>query len=135
MVSWWVTDSYFNNNKIQMGDIELMNPAYGSSVSFESIVRSKYIVHNTYIVRISHFRSKPTPIHVPVHKYGLNYSYLRSHFSWLPQVFSKELMNRLSHKLSYASIKIDSVINGFSPNEVQIHLHICDHSIITFGIR
>ena len=26
-------------------------------------------------------------------------------------------------------------MNGFSPNEVKIHLHICDHSIITFGIR
>ena len=30
---------------------------------------------------------------------------------------------------------IDPVINGFSPNEVKIHFHICDHSIIAFGIR
>ena len=30
---------------------------------------------------------------------------------------------------------MDPVINGFSPNEVKIHFHICDHSIVTFGIR
>ena len=32
-------------------------------------------------------------------------------------------------------MKIDPVINGFSINEVKVHLHICDHSIVTFGIR
>ena len=29
---------------------------------------------------------------------------------------------------------VDPVINEFSPNEVTIHLHICDNSIITFSI-
>ena len=29
---------------------------------------------------------------------------------------------------------IDTVVNGFSTNEVKINLHICDHSIITIGI-
>ena len=28
-----------------------------------------------------------------------------------------------------------TVINGFSPNEVKIHLQICDDSMITFVIR
>ena len=31
-------------------------------------------------------------------------------------------------------MKIDPVINGFIPNEVKIHLHICDHLIMIFGI-
>ena len=31
MVSWWGTDSYFNNDHIQIGDIEIMTAAYGSS--------------------------------------------------------------------------------------------------------
>ena len=30
---------------------------------------------------------------------------------------------------------IDPGINGFSPNEIKIHLYICDYSIITSGIR
>ena len=29
---------------------------------------------------------------------------------------------------------IDPVINGFSTNEVKNHLHIRDHSMVTFGI-
>ena len=29
---------------------------------------------------------------------------------------------------------IDPFINGFTPNEVKINLHICNPSIITFGI-
>ena len=62
-----------------------MNAAYGSSGSFVSIVRSKYIAHNTYKVRRNNFRSKPTPTHVLVHKPDMNYSYSRSHFSWLPK--------------------------------------------------
>ena len=41
----------------------------------------------------------------------------------------------MSHKVSYALKIIDPVINGFIPNDVSIHFHICDHSIITFGIR
>ena len=30
---------------------------------------------------------------------------------------------------------MDPVINGFSPNDVSSNLHICDHSIVKFGIR
>ena len=30
---------------------------------------------------------------------------------------------------------IDPVINESSPNEVKIYSHICDHSIVIFGIR
>ena len=93
-----------------------MNAAYGSSGSFGSIVRSKLIEPNTYTDKISNLRSKPTPIHVPVHKYDLKFSYSRSHFSWLPQEVAKELINHLSHKYSYAYLKIDPVINGFSTN-------------------
>ena len=28
---------------------------------------------------------------------------------------------------------VDPIINGFIPDEVKSHLHIFDHSIITFG--
>ena len=31
MVSWWENNSYLNNEQIQIGDIEIMNSAYGSS--------------------------------------------------------------------------------------------------------
>ena len=89
MVSWWGTGSYFNCEQIQIGDIEIMTTTYGLVVSFGSIVRSKYIVHNTYIGRRSNFRSKPAPIHGTVHKYYLNYSYSRIHFSWLLQAVAK----------------------------------------------
>ena len=41
----------------------------------------------------------------------------------------------LSQKVSNDSKIIDPVINVFSPNDVPIHLHICDQSIVTFGIR
>ena len=47
MVSWWGTDSHFNNEQIQMDDIEIITSSYGLSESFGSRVRSKYIVHNT----------------------------------------------------------------------------------------
>ena len=67
-----------------------MTSEYGSSGSFGSIVRSKYIGHNRYTGRRNNFRSKITPIHGPVHKSDLNYLYLRSHFSWLPQPVSKK---------------------------------------------
>ena len=53
----------------------MMSSAYGSSGSFGSRVSSKYIGHNTYTGKRSNFCSKPTPIHGPVHKYDLNYSY------------------------------------------------------------
>ena len=134
MVSWWVTDTYFNDELIQIGDIEIITAAYGSAGSFVSMVRSKYIKHNTYTYIRSNFRSKPTPIHVPVHKYDLNYSYSRSHFVKLPQEVSKKIIYRLSHKASYASKIIYPVVDGFSPNEVRINLPVCDYSIVTFGI-
>ena len=89
MVSWWGIDSYFNIELIQIRDIDHMISAYGSSILLGSRVRSKYIGHNTITVRRIHFRSKPTPIHGPVHKYYFNYSYSRSHFSMLPQVVAK----------------------------------------------
>ena len=68
MVSFWETDSYFNNELIQIDANEMMNSAYGSSELFVSIVRSKYIGHTIYKGRRSNFRLKPTPIHGPVHK-------------------------------------------------------------------
>ena len=112
----WGTDSYFNNDQIYIGDIEIMTSAYSSSGSFVSIVRSKYIQYNTYTVRISNLSSKPTPIHGLVQKSYLNYSYSRSHFSRLPQAVDKKLIYCLSHKVSYASNIIDLVINLFIPN-------------------
>ena len=65
----------------------------------------------------------------------MNYSYSRSHFSRLPQAISKKLIYRLSHKVSYTSKIIHPVINGFIPNYVSSNFHICDHSIVKFGIR
>ena len=56
MVSLWVKDSYFNNEPIQIGDIEIMTAEYGSSGSFGSILRSKSIGHNTYKGRRINFR-------------------------------------------------------------------------------
>ena len=49
MVSWWKRYSYFNNEQIQTGDVALMNYEYG----FGSLVRAKYIGHNTNTGRIS----------------------------------------------------------------------------------
>ena len=135
MISLWGTYSYFNNEIMKIGDFDLMNAAYGSSVSFGSIVRLKSIENNTCTVRRSNLRSKPTPIHGQVHTYDLNYSFSRSHFSLLPQAFSKYLINILSLKVSYAFMIIDPVINGFSTNSVKSDFHIFDHSIVTFGIR
>ena len=134
MVSWWGIDSSFNNERIQISDVQLKNIAYGSLGYFGSRVRSKSIGRTIYTGRRSNFHLKTTPIHIPVHKYYCNYSYLRSHFSQLPKVVSKEIINRLFHKVSYASMKIDPVINIFSPNEVKLCPCICDHSMVTFGI-
>ena len=39
MVSWWGTDSYFNNEQIKIGDIEIMTYAYGSLGSFSLRIR------------------------------------------------------------------------------------------------
>ena len=120
----WGTDSYFIHKKIQISDVELMNAAYGSSGSFISRVRSKSIWHNTYTGRRLNIRSKSTAIHIPVHKFDLNYSYSISHFSRLPEAVAKEIINRMSNKVMYASIKFDPVINGFNLNEVKIQFHI-----------
>ena len=68
-----------------------MTSANVSSGSFGSRVRYKYIGCNIYTAKRSNLRSKPTPIHGPVHKYYLNYSYSISHFSRLPQAVSKKL--------------------------------------------
>ena len=89
----------------------------GSSGSFGSRGRSKSIGRNTYTSRRINLCSKPTSINGPVHKSYLNYSCSRSHFSRLPQAVAKKIINRLSHKVSYASKIIDPVINGFSPND------------------
>ena len=64
-----------NNEQIQIGDIKVRNDIYGSSGSFGSRVRSKYIWHKKYICRRSNFHSKTTPIHGTVHKSDLNFSY------------------------------------------------------------
>ena len=75
MLSWWGTYSYFNDEQIKIGDIELMNAEYGSSWSFVSRVRSINIGNNTYTFKRSNFHSKPTPVHGPVHKSDLHVSY------------------------------------------------------------
>ena len=31
VIYWWGTDSYFNNESIQIGDVEIMTAAYGLS--------------------------------------------------------------------------------------------------------
>ena len=112
-----------------------MNAAYGSSGYFVSRVRSKSIVNTTYACRRSNFPSKTTPINGPVHKSNLNYSSFRSHFSRLPQAVAKRLSFRLSQKVSCYFKNIYPVINGFSTHEVRSHLHIFDHSIVTFVVR
>ena len=85
--------------------------------------------------RRSNFCSKPTPIHGLVQKSHLNSSYSRSHFSRLLQAVAKKIIYCLSQKVSNFSKIIDPVINGFITNDEFIHFHICDHSIIIFGIR
>ena len=78
--------------KIQIHDIEIIIFTYGLSGSFGSRVWFKCIGLNTYTYISSNFSLKPTPIHGPVHKYYLNYSYSRSHFSKLPQIVAKNLI-------------------------------------------
>ena len=51
MVSCWGIDSYLNNEQIQTRDSVIVKAPYGSSVSFVSRVRSKYIGHNAYTGR------------------------------------------------------------------------------------
>ena len=70
-----------------------------------------------------------------MNKSEFNFSYSRSHFSRLPKAVSEGPMNCLSKKVSYSSMMIDTFINGFSPNEVRSHFHICDNLILTFEKR
>ena len=93
-----------------------MNTEFGSSGSFGSRIRSRCIYHNNHTGRRRNFHSKPTPIHGPVHKSELEMSYSRRLLSWLPQEFSKILIHGMSHKVSYAYIIIDPVINVFNTN-------------------
>ena len=65
----------------------------------------------------------------------MDISYSRSQFSWLPQAVSKGLINHSSQKVTYVSMMIDPVINGFSPNEIKIYLHICNTALSLFFIR
>ena len=109
-------------NKFKLVILNLL--MYGSLISFGSRVREKYIENNTYTGIRSNFRPKLTPTYEPVHKYDLNYLYLRSDMSRLPEAVAKELIYRLSQKDSYSSIRIDSVINGFSLNEVKSFAHL-----------
>ena len=109
--------------------------ANGSSGSFRSRIRSIVFLNNTYTDRRSNFCSKTTPIHGPVYKSDLNISYSRSHFNRLPQAVSKGMIIFLSQKVSYDSMIIDPVINIIPPNEIKIHLHVCDQKITPFFIR
>ena len=68
MEYWWGRYSYFNNEKIQISGVEIMNAAFGLSGSFGSGVRSKCIGNKIYIGRRRKFCSKLTPIHGPVNK-------------------------------------------------------------------
>ena len=68
MVFWWVRNPYLNNKQIQTRYAVLMNDTYGSSVSFGSSVRSKYIIHNTYTGRRCYLCPKTTPINGTIHK-------------------------------------------------------------------
>ena len=80
-------------------------------------MRSKSVGHNTYTCTKIDLRSKPTPIHGPVHTSDFNYLYSRSHLSRLPQAVAKTLSYRMYLKVSNASKVIDPVINGFSPHD------------------
>ena len=68
MVSLWVRDSYFNNKKIKISDVEIMNDEFGSSGKFASRVRSKCVGHKTYTSISNNFCPKPTKIHGTAHK-------------------------------------------------------------------
>ena len=118
-----------------MVDIEIITASYGSSGSFVSRARYKSIGNKTYTGIRSNFHSKPAPINGPVHKSNLNYSYSRSHFSWLPQAVAKILFFTCLRNVSYNFKLVDPVINEFIPHDVRSHLQIFYYSIITFGIR
>ena len=89
MVSWWVTDSYFNNKQIQIGYIENMTSTYGLSGSFALRVSSKSIGNDTFTIIRNYFRSKISSIHGTFHKSYLNYSHWIIPFSMLPKAVAK----------------------------------------------
>ena len=62
MVFLWGTYSYCNNEQIHIVGIEIMTATYGSSGSFGSRLRSKFIGHNKYTGRKINFGSKPTQL-------------------------------------------------------------------------
>ena len=110
-----------------------MTSLYGSSGSFVSILRSKYIVQNTYSGRRINFHSKPTPIQRPAQ----NLTWIIHTREVTSVGYHKQFLNlkKLYQKVRYSSKIIDPVINLFIPNEVRSHFHIYDHSIVKFGIR
>ena len=91
MVYWRGRYSYFNDEQYQISDVEMMNCAFGSSWLSGSRVRSNCIGNNTCAGRRINLISKPTPIHGPVHKSELNFSYAIKHFSSLPHSVIKKL--------------------------------------------
>ena len=96
-----------------------MNAVFSLSGSFGSIYRSQFSGNNNYTGIESNLCSKPTPLHVPVHKSELKISYSSGHFSLLSQADSEVIIKSLSNKISDASLIIDLIINGFSPNKVS----------------
>ena len=68
---------YFNNEKNQISDVEIMNDAFDSSVSFVPWAGSKCIGYYTSTGRRSNFHSKPTPINQPVYKFEFTFFILK----------------------------------------------------------
>ena len=62
------------------------------------------------------FFSKQTPIHGPVYKSDQKFAYSRRHSVCFPKEVSKRLIKYLTQTASCASMIIDTVISGFSPN-------------------
>ena len=114
MVPWWGTDSYFNNEQIQIGDIEIMNSAYGSSGSFVSRIRSKYIGHNAYTGRRSNFCSKPTHLFQKA-------SYAYKKIDTVMNEFSPNDVSSHLHICDHSIVKFDIIENclGF-PNTSHV---------------
>ena len=63
MVSSWGTDSSFNHEQMQIGDIKIITSTYVSSGSFVSWLRYNYTVHKIYTGVIIDLRSKTILIH------------------------------------------------------------------------
>ena len=133
MAFWWVRYSYFNNEKFKLVTFKLLmlhlvcQDHLDIELSLNVFLVMPIKVEGGYSIQNQH---QYTDQFI---NQNWVFLYSRKHFSWLPQAVSKILINRLSHKVSYASITIDPVINGFSPNELRSHFHIFDHPIITFG--